>query len=266
MQNLDGQFDTPPPTMPSRFHHPPDTASVLGLPIHLMPDYAGWLFNHLQARQGVHVVTLNAEMAMQGEQNAALARIIHQAELVIPDGAGVVLYLRLRGINAQRVPGIELAEMLLRRSPTTSPPSTVFFYGGAPGVAAAAAQRWQERIPGLHIVGTANGYLSATEQQDLQAQLKALQPNLILVGLGVPRQEFWIVQHRHLCPHAIWIGVGGSFDIWSGQKTRAPSWLRNNHLEWVYRLYQEPWRWRRMLALPKFAWRALRYSERQLQK
>ena len=78
------------------------------------------------------------------------------------------------------------------------------------------------------------------------------------MGLGVPRQEYWIRQHRHLCPHAIWIGVGGSFDIWSGVKTRAPRWLRENHLEWLYRLYQEPWRWRRMLALPQFFLKALR--------
>ena len=78
-----------------------------------------------------------------------------------------------------------------------------------------------------------------------------------MVGLGVPRQEFWIAQHRHLCPQATWIGVGGSFDIWAGIKSRAPVWLRDNHLEWLYRLYQEPWRWRRMMALPEFALKAI---------
>jgi N-acetylglucosaminyldiphosphoundecaprenol N-acetyl-beta-D-mannosaminyltransferase len=79
------------------------------------------------------------------------------------------------------------------------------------------------------------------------------------VGLGVPRQELWIAQHRYLCPQAIWIGVGGSFDIWSGTKNRAPAWLGKNNLEWLYRLYQEPWRWRRMLALPEFALKAFVY-------
>ena len=76
------------------------------------------------------------------------------------------------------------------------------------------------------------------------------------MGLGVPRQELWISENSHLCPQAIWIGVGGSFDIWSGIKNRAPSWLGNNNLEWLYRLYKEPWRWRRMLALPEFAVKA----------
>ncbi|NJO43675.1 MAG: WecB/TagA/CpsF family glycosyltransferase [Cyanobacteria bacterium CRU_2_1] len=235
-------------------------SSVLGLPVHLSDDYLGWLISQLQQNQGVHIVTLNAEMAIQAEQNEALATVIRKAELVIPDGAGVVLYLRSRGKPIQRCPGIELAEALLRQSATLDRPSSVFFYGGAPGVCQTAATQFQQKIPGLTIAGTQHGYLSSDEQAQLLQTLQHLQPQIILVGLGVPRQELWIMAHRYLCPDAIWIGVGGSFDIWAGIKTRAPGWLRNNHLEWVYRLYQEPWRWRRMLALPKFAWRALVHS------
>lgn len=242
----------------------PESATVLGLPIHLMDDYLDWLMQQLQDRQGVHVVTLNAEMAMQGERNPELAAVIHQAELVIPDGAGVVFYLGLRGQRVNRCPGIELAAALLAHSVAPTPhadqptkPYSVFFYGGAPGVCEAAAQAWQARVPGIVIVGTQNGYLSSDAQPQFQQTLKTLQPDIVLVGLGVPRQEFWIAENRHLCPQAVWIGVGGSFDIWAGTKTRAPGWLRDNHLEWVYRLYQEPWRWRRMLALPHFAWKAM---------
>lgn len=244
---------------PAQFESAPPQTTVLSSPIHLLGDYSQWLLDRVRQRCGVHVVTLNAEMAMQAEQNAALAQVIDRAELVIPDGAGVVLYLRLRGRRVQRCPGIELAETLLRQLPQAVPNATVFFYGGSPGVAAQAAIEWQ-RIPDLKVAGTAHGYLSAQEQTELLETLRSLQPAIVLVGLGVPRQEFWIAQHRHLCPNAIWIGVGGSFDIWAGTKTRAPSWLRDNHLEWVYRLYQEPWRWRRMLALPRFAWKAIVYS------
>jgi N-acetylglucosaminyldiphosphoundecaprenol N-acetyl-beta-D-mannosaminyltransferase len=228
--------------------------------VHLLTNYAGWLLDRLQQQQGTHVVTLNAEMAMQAESNEALAAIIRQAELVVPDGSGVVLYLQFHGNRVRRCPGIELAELLLRQSVTLEQSCPVFFYGGAPGVAQTAADRWQQQVPGLPIAGVQHGYLTIDEQPLLLQTLKDLQPHIILVGLGVPRQEFWIADHRHICPNAIWIGVGGSFDIWAGTKTRAPGWLRNNHLEWAYRLYQEPWRWRRMLALPKFAWRALVYS------
>jgi len=236
----------------------PTLFSVLGLPIHLMDDYQSWLRSRLQQGIGTHVVTLNAEMTMQAESNATLAKVIHQAELVIPDGAGVVLYLRLHGKRIQRCPGIELAESLLHNLGQGAS-SSVFFFGGAPGVAQAAAVEWQHLVPELNIAGTQHGYLSPAEAEKWLQTLTQLQPQLIFVGLGVPRQELWIAQHRSLCPQATWIGVGGSFDIWAGVKSRAPAWLADNHLEWLYRLYQEPWRWRRMLALPKFAWKALVY-------
>jgi N-acetylglucosaminyldiphosphoundecaprenol N-acetyl-beta-D-mannosaminyltransferase len=235
----------------------PELATVLGLPVHLLRNYPNWLLECIHQRQGVHVVTLNAEMAIQAEQNPDLAAVIRKAELVIPDGAGVVLYLKLRGRRVERCPGIELAEALLRQASDLEQPASVFFYGAAPDVIQSAVSNWQQRLPKLNLAGVQHGYLPPEDQPQLWQRLKELQPQIILVGLGVPRQELWIAQYRYLCPNSIWIGVGGSFDVWAGVKTRAPGWLRNNNLEWVYRLYQEPWRWRRMLALPKFAWRAL---------
>lgn len=241
------------PEIPTQF-------PVLGTPVHLLDDYLGWLASRIHQRKGGHVVTLNAEMTMQAEGNPKLTEIIQRADLVIPDGAGIVLYLQLHGKPIKRCPGIELAEALLQQAASSDSAWPIFFYGGAPGVAQAAAQTWQQQIPGLVIAGTQHGYVTPEAEPALRQELKNLQPKLILVGLGVPRQEHWIAEHRHLCPEAVWIGVGGSFDIWAGQKFRAPVWLRENHLEWVYRLYKEPWRWRRMLALPKFAWRALAES------
>ncbi|MBD2198718.1 MULTISPECIES: WecB/TagA/CpsF family glycosyltransferase [Calothrix] len=238
----------------------PKAFSVLGIPVHVMTNYPGWLLECLQQGKGTHVVTLNAEMTMQAERNSALAKVIQDAELVIPDGAGVVLYLRwLLWQKVERCPGIELAETLLRELGKQQNPAKVFFYGGAPGVAAKAAEFCQQKTPSLNVVGTHSGYHSLEEEEKLRQTLSQLQPQVIFVGLGVPRQELWIAQHRYLCPQAIWIGVGGSFDIWSGTKNRAPAWLGNNNLEWLYRLYQEPWRWRRMLALPEFALKAFVY-------
>lgn len=236
----------------------PEPAQVLDLPVHLCDDYPGWLLHLLREKRGAHVVTLNAEMTMQAREHPALAEAIRRADLVIPDGSGVVLYLQWQGYQIQRFPGIELAETLLYRLPEFSLSEGVsrgvFFYGGEPGVAQDAAQMWRQQCPDLLISGVQHGYLSEDEQHNFLDTLKEKQPHLIYVGLGVPRQELWIAQHRCLCPGSIWIGVGGSFDIWAGRKDRAPVWLRDRHLEWVYRLYQEPSRWRRMLALPRFAW------------
>ena len=238
----------------------PQVFPVLGLPVHIMSNYPNWLLDCLKAGQGTHVVTLNAEMTMQAERNLPLAKIIKNAELVIPDGAGVALYLQyLLGQKVHRFPGIELAESLLQIIDQEQTSASIFFYGGAPGIAEKAADLWQKQLPTLKISGTHSGYHSLAEEQQLLQTLTQLQPQVIFVGLGVPRQELWIAEHRHLCPHSIWVGVGGSFDIWSGTKTRAPRWLANNNLEWLYRLYQEPWRWQRMLALPEFVYKSLIY-------
>ena len=234
----------------------PPSFQVLHLPVHLLDDYPQWLLECAEHHQGVHVVTLNAEMAMLAQEEPTVAQIIREADLVIPDGAGVVLYLRFRRQRQKRCPGIELAESLVKQLGSRGELGPIAFYGGKPGVTEAAAAQWRQRVPGISLL-TNHGYLSPEEETTWLQTLSDQQPKLILVGLGVPRQEFWIRQHRHLCPHAIWIGVGGSFDIWAGTKDRAPRWLRDKHLEWLYRLYQEPWRWRRMLALPRFFWRAL---------
>lgn len=234
----------------------PDRVSVMGLPVHLYPDYPQWLLSRLQEGVGTHTVTLNPEMVMLARSSPELEAAITQAELVVPDGAGVIFHLRLRNHQQKRCPGIELASAVLEHLGRGNLAYPVCFYGGVPGRSQEAAARWQRRYPQLEIL-TQHGYLSCEEETQFLATLKERQPRLILVGLGVPRQELWIARHRDVCPQAVWMGVGGSFDIWAGAKSRAPQWFLDNNLEWLYRLYQEPWRWRRMLVLPQFAWASL---------
>ena len=233
----------------------PKTFPVLDLQVHVIDNYLDWLVERLERQIGTHVVTLNAEMSMMAQENEALKETIAAADLVIPDGAGVVIYMRLRGRKHDRCPGIELAASLIEYLGTAETHSLCFF-GGSPGTAKEAAQAWRNKFPSLSIL-TQNGYVSGEAEATWKQTLKTQQPNVIFVGIGVPRQELWIRDNRHLCPNSIWIGVGGSLDIWAGTKERAPEWLRNNNLEWSYRLYQEPWRWRRMMNLPKFLWRSL---------
>jgi len=234
------------------------TLSVMGLPVHQSQDYVQWLKHRIETRQGTHVVTINAEMCMQAQQDTQLGQFIRSADLVAPDGSGVELFFRLiKRKHVQRYPGIELAADLLAN---LGPETKVAFYGGKPDVVEAAAQVWKVKSPQLNLAIVQHGYVKDYELQAFLDQLAKVQPDVIFVGLGVPRQEFWIAQHRHLCPDAVWIGVGGSYDIWSGKKDRAPQWMRSAHLEWLYRLYQEPWRWRRMLALPHFVWASFWYE------
>ncbi|MCS6959175.1 MAG: WecB/TagA/CpsF family glycosyltransferase [Pseudanabaenaceae cyanobacterium SKYGB_i_bin29] len=224
---------------------------ILGLPLTLASDYLALA----QKLPSGHIVTLNAEMVMLAQHNCQLAQIIRQAELVIPDGAGVVLYACWRNYRLDRCPGIDLAAKLLEFAGEKG--LKVFFLGAKPEVISRTVAYWQQQLPQLQIVGWHHGYFDAIEEKQIIATLEQTQPDLILVALGVPKQEIWISEHRSVCPQAVWIGVGGSFDIWAGVKKRAPKWLGRMHLEWLYRLLQEPWRWRRMLVLPQFLWLSL---------
>jgi N-acetylglucosaminyldiphosphoundecaprenol N-acetyl-beta-D-mannosaminyltransferase len=226
---------------------------ILGQPVNLADDYISWSIARLQRGIGTHVVTMNAEIVIYANQHPEFAKILQQADLITPDGSGIILALWLHGIAQAKCAGIELGEELLQLASQPEHNYSVFFYGGKPEVAAKAAAKWQADYPSLNIVGIEHGYLNSEEQAKLKHQLLTTQPKIILVAMGVPRQEIWIREHFHLCPQSIWIGVGGSFDVWSGAKKRAPQLVRRLNLEWCYRVIQEPSRWQRILALPQFA-------------
>jgi N-acetylglucosaminyldiphosphoundecaprenol N-acetyl-beta-D-mannosaminyltransferase len=240
-------------SMSDRVSTPLPQFKILAQPVHLAADYLPWLLNRLQQGTGSHVVTMNAEIVIQASHDPVLATIIQHADLVTPDGSGIIMALRLHGIDQPRCAGIDLGEDLIRWAANSEHNYPVFFYGGKPQVVKQAAQNWQAELPDLNIVGIEHGYLNSEEQAKLLHQIQTTQPKIILVALGMPRQEIWIRDNFHLCPQAIWVGVGGSFDVWSGVKKRAPQFIRNLDLEWLYRIAQEPSRWRRAIALPQFA-------------
>ncbi|MFM8937008.1 MAG: WecB/TagA/CpsF family glycosyltransferase [Vulcanococcus sp.] len=213
----------------------------------------------LRQRGGGQIVTLNAEMTMAARANPELGAAIAAAELVIPDGAGVVWALRRQGIRVRRSPGIELAHQLLEYAARHR--WRVALVGASPAVMALLRERLALEMPGLDLAYTIHGYQDPDAWPGLEAELQQARLDLVLVALGVPRQETWI-QRLHQGQPGLWMGVGGSFDVWSGTKERAPLWMGRLHIEWLYRLIQEPSRWRRMLALPAFALVELRGGSR----
>lgn len=211
-----------------------------------------------QARHGKaggQIVTLNAEMTMAARANPELGAVIAAADLVIPDGAGVVWALGRQGFRVRRAPGIELARALLEHAAAHG--WKVALVGASPEVMEALSARLRRELPGLDLAFCSHGYRSAAEWPELEEQLLMIAPDLVLVALGVPRQETWICGLSDRRRGGLWMGVGGSFDVWAGTKQRAPKWMRKLQIEWLYRLVQEPTRWRRMLALPEFAWAVL---------
>lgn len=200
----------------------------------------------------MHVVTLNPEMLMQGEQDTALGQILKNAELVIPDGAGLVWALRFNRHQVNRLPGIEFSEYLL--SWTAQKRLPIAIIGAKQEVLDAAIANLSGKYPGLNVAYARNGFFdSETEREEALAQCLSVKPAVVLIAMGVPRQEKWIAENRHRFEKTVLVGVGGSLDVWSGQTKRAPGWMRAIHLEWLYRITSEPWRIQRVAkTLPMF--------------
>ena len=236
----------------------PLRTTVLGVPVDVCPDVLEAALA-LHQRGGGQIVTLNAEMTMAAREDPALGRAIAAADLVIADGAGVVWALGRQGYRVRRSPGIELAWSLLEQAEQRG--WRVALVGASPGVMETLRKTLQRQLPQLDLSFCVHGYQEAAAWPELERQLLALQPDLVLVALGVPRQETWI-EGLAARRTGLWMGVGGSFDVWAGAKKRAPRWMGRLQIEWLYRLLQEPSRWRRMLALPRFTWAVLRERRR----
>lgn len=215
------------------------------------------LINHAQQGQSsCQVVTMNAEMAYAATQDKAFFEILQQADVIIPDGIGVVWALGHAGIKVARLPGVELVEALFRAAPTAG--LRLAILGSSPETLAAFEAQIPERFGDNPLVYRQDGYFKPAEETRIIEELRQSQAQILFVALGVPRQEAWIARYRKELGIPVIMGVGGSFDVLSGRLQRAPVWMRKAHLEWLYRLYQQPSRWRRMLALPQFVMKVLR--------
>lgn len=205
----------------------------------------------MDTRAGVMVATANAEMLMRATHDEELRRILNASALVVPDGAGTVWAARHLGhAMPERVAGYDLAQELLRRAPAEG--RRVYFFGAAPGVAEKAKAKAEQLYPGIEIVGVRNGFFSPADNAAIIAEIRAARPDLLLVALGVPKQEKWIAAHLAELDVPVAIGVGGTLDVMAGVMKRAPHWMQKAKLEWLFRGLMQPKRAGRLLALPKF--------------
>ena len=237
----------------------PAQIMILDVAIHdVTEDEAvAWVDRFIQAGRPCQVITANPEFVMAAQKDVEFRAAINAADLVVPDGVGLILAGRLlRHPFRGRVPGVELTRRLAALCAARG--YRLFLLGAAPGVAGDAALRLQQECPGLAVAGTYAGSPAPEEAADVVARVRAAAPQLLLVAYGAPQQDLWL--HRNL-PHLgamVGIGVGGTFDYISGRVPRAPAWMRRLGLEWLHRLVRQPRRWRRMLALPVFGWQVLR--------
>lgn len=200
-------------------------------------------------RRAAYVVTPNPEIVMTCWENPDAMEAVQNADLVLPDGVGVIYGAKILGTPLKgKLPGIDFAAELMRRLAQRG--GRVYLLGAKPGIAEQAGERMAELFSGLVICGTHDGYFQSDEP--IIEEINALQPDLLLVCLGAPKQELWMYRNRPVLKVGLMAGLGGSLDVFAGTVKRAPIFFQKFGLEWFYRLVKEPWRFKRMMKLPKF--------------
>ena len=231
-----------------------EIATILGVPVvrYTMDEAVTKRTQDTLQRKRNFVVTANAEIIMMAQDDKDYKTLLAEtADLILPDGAGTVWAGNYLGYTVpERVAGYDLYLRLLEEAARNKIP--VYFFGGKPGIAEEAAAEGKRRWPGLHVAGCRNGYFSAEEEPEIIEDINRSGAAMLFAALGAPKQEKWLAQYRNQLKPCLLMGIGGSFDVLAGKMQRAPKWMQDAKLEWLFRLMKQPSRFGRMLALPKF--------------
>ena len=241
----------------------PSTLTLLGIPIaNISMDQAlDQIIEAVNGSQKNLVAFVNPDCLNIACHDAEYAQTLRNSALVLPDGIGIHLGCRLLGLSLNtNVNGTDLFPRLCERLAAEG--LSLYLLGGGRGIAAQTARCMQDTYPNLKIAGTRDGYFSADEEKDVVEAINKSSADVLLVGMGVPRQELWLARHYSALTPPIQMGVGGLFDFYSGRIPRAPLWIREIGLEWLWRLIQEPGRmWRRyVIGNPLFLYRVWKQS------
>ncbi|MEM7799421.1 MAG: WecB/TagA/CpsF family glycosyltransferase [Chloroflexota bacterium] len=203
------------------------------------------------------ICTTNPEFVMAAQNNPQFLTVLSEALLCIPDGIGLIYASYLKGGPLkERVAGSDLVYRVAELAAGQN--RSLFLLGSAEGVAAEAARILQQSYPELKIAGTFAGSPAQEERDSILAMINRSEADILYVAYGAPQQDIWIFEALdHFDTVKVAIGIGGSLDFMTGRSTRAPKWVQQIGFEWLHRLIKEPWRWRRMLVLPRFAWQVL---------
>jgi N-acetylglucosaminyldiphosphoundecaprenol N-acetyl-beta-D-mannosaminyltransferase len=227
-----------------------------------MTSTLAWIETAVAARRPRQICTANPEFLMAAQRDPEFRRVLLAADLVLPDGVGLLWAARWLGRPLpERVPGSDLIYRLAELAAGRG--WRLYFLGAAEGVAQAAAQRLQVLNPGLVVAGAFAGSPALAEEDALVARVAAARPDVLLVAYGAPAQDKWIARNRVRLGVPVSLGVGGSFDFVAGVARRAPRWVQRLGLEWLYRLWRQPWRVRRIYtAVVAFPLAVLRAGRR----
>lgn len=202
------------------------------------------------------VFTPNSEIIMMGYRDEEFRNILNNSELLTADGIGVVYASKIvKNPISERAAGYDIACATLEKLAKLG--GSVYLFGSKPGVAELAGENIVKKYPGVKIAGYSDGYFDEEKEKTIIANINRANPDLVFVCLGAPKQEKWIAAHRDELPNAVYMGIGGSLDVFAGTVKRAPDFFIKHKIEWLYRLCKQPSRFVRMLDLPRFGFKVL---------
>ncbi|WP_284240946.1 WecB/TagA/CpsF family glycosyltransferase [Paenibacillus glycanilyticus] len=225
-----------------------------------MDETVSYLTEAIEQKRQTHVITANPIMVMSAVESQDYYKMMRKAELIVPDGAGVVWAANYVGTPVtERVTGFDLLHRLMQEGEKRR--WTAYLLGTSQEVIEAAAEKLQLQYPQVRIVGYRDGYFGPDQDAEVVEAIRQAAPDLLFVARGAETQEPWIAKYKKQLGVPFIMGVGGSFDIVAGKLKRAPMLFQKLRLEWFYRLLQEPKRLPRMLVLPKFVVKVVRDKE-----
>lgn len=233
-----------------------ETVNILGVHVnkYTMDEAVNKASSLLESDSMSMIFTPNSEILLYASNNPEFASVLNSADMIIPDGIGVVYGAKILGSPLpERVAGYDLVCNLFPVMAKKG--QSVYLLGAKPGVAELAAKNLSEKYPGLVIAGTHDGYFK--EDDEVIESINNASPDFLMVCLGFPKQENWIYKNRGKLNARLAIGAGGCLDVFAGTVQRAPEFYCKHGLEWLYRLIKQPSRFVRMLALPKFGLKVL---------
>ncbi|HEF8772958.1 lipopolysaccharide N-acetylmannosaminouronosyltransferase [Providencia manganoxydans] len=215
-----------------------------------MAHFLDHLFADGETQSGT-LVAINAEKVMTAENDEALNTLLGQAEYLYADGISIVRAIRRKYPQAQvsRVAGADLWEALMERAGKEGTP--VFLVGGKPEILEQTENKLRAQW-NVNIVGSQNGYFTAEDREALFERIRESGAKIVTVAMGSPKQEILMRDCRKVHPDALYMGVGGTYDVFTGHVKRAPKVWQNLGLEWLYRLLSQPTRIKRQFKLLKF--------------
>lgn len=222
-----------------------------GVDLFSFKDALAFIKGKMDNSVGAQVVTINPEMIELADRCPEFAEALHSADLVIPDGFGIKLALKIKGVNQEQIPGIEFSKKLIEICADNNYP--IALIGAQEKVIQKACENLKNEFGNLNIAFVHNGFFDSEQENKMIEELEKIQPKLVLVALGAPKQEVLIKKFKKTLDKSIFVGVGGSFDVWSGEVQRAPIFFRKIGCEWLYRVLKQPERFKRIFpTLPLF--------------